>query len=61
MSSVEMINYVLDRGVDVNKIEWSHSDGDSRFNTTAGPGYGTALHVAARDGHEAKLLLLLSR
>lgn len=56
-----MMGYLLDRGADVNKIEWSHSDGDSRFNTTAGQGYGTALHVAARDGNEAKLLLLLSR
>lgn len=56
-----MMGYLLDRGTDVNKIEWSHSDGDSRFNTSAGQGYGAALHVAARDGDEARLLLLLSR
>lgn len=66
MSSVEMMCYLLDRGAEVNKIEWSHSGRDSRFNTTearlnAGNGYGTALHVAARDGNEEKLLLLLSR
>ncbi|MCJ1244983.1 hypothetical protein MMC30_002184 [Trapelia coarctata] len=62
--SLEMLGYLLDRGADVNKIEWSHSD--SRFNTVEarlnnGDGYGTALHLAARDGDEEKLLFLLSR
>lgn len=59
-----MMSYLLDRGADVNKVEWSHSE--ARFNSiearvNGGRGYGTALHVAASCGNAEKLLLLLSR
>lgn len=59
-----MLRYLLDRGADVNKVEWSHSE--SRLNTVRarlnnGDGYGTPLHLAARDGDEEKVHFLLSR